>query len=160
MEIIAYTDGACSLKKRLGGAGVYIPCEDIHHCKHYEGSDVTNQRMELLACIEAVNLISKKVDLQKNNLIIYSDSMYTINSMKTWAKSWEINGWKRKVGKQFKDICNLDLIKTLYNLTVKYNINYKHVRSHQKEPEKDSDKWIHWNGNNIADNLAVKAKEE
>ena len=69
----------------------------------------------------------------------------------------EKNGWK-KSGNSKNTICNLDLIKELYNLTQEESIKYIHVRSHQKEPkDKESEKWFLWNGNDMADKLACKA---
>ena len=70
--------------------------------------NVTNQRMELLACIKGINMCN---DLDIN---IYTDSAYVINSITTWIKSWKKSNWKNSKG---QDVKNKDLIIELYNLT-------------------------------------------
>jgi len=83
--------------------------------------------------------------------------MYTINCATKWAKGWEQNGWKRKVGSSLKEVLNLDLIKELYQLVSSVEIKFVHVRSHQKEPSKADSKWRLWFGNKMADELAGQA---
>ena len=126
----------------------------------YEGNDVTNQRMELNACILGVE---KCLEIIKNNkqitdIHIYTDSMYVINCITKWANSWCKLDWKRRVGGKIKDdLCNLDLIKTLYKYNQDHKIKFHHVRSHQKQPNEQSDKWYTWYGNHMADKLATDA---
>lgn len=162
-----FTDGSSTFftdesnnRCAYGGIGVYcMENNKFNICKSYCDSTVTNQRMELLACIKG---IQKCIRLNKNKknynwkLNIYTDSMYTIKCATVWSEKWILCGWKRQVGKQLKDICNLDLIKKLYTLTKLYPINYYHVKSHQKEPDKDSEEWLKWKGNMEADGLAKK----
>jgi ribonuclease HI len=154
--VIIYTDGSSSVKKindiRCGGIGIFS-VGGINITKGYKNKTVTNQRMELMACIEGIKATAKL----SSNIHVKTDSMYTINCVTKWADQWKKNGWTRNG----KPICNLDLIKKLYNLTKKHNINYYHVRAHKKEPsDKQSEEWINWNGNNKADILARSAMEK
>ncbi len=103
--------------------------------------------MELLACIKALEITNN------DNINIYTDSKYTINCVTLWYKNWEINNWKTSKGSEVK---NLDLIKKLYNLVNSKNVNFYHVRSHQKEPT-DKNKYQHWYGNKMADFLATSS---
>jgi ribonuclease HI len=155
-EYTIYTDGSSTVKKindiRFGGIGVFCENANINLSKGYKSTNVTNQRMELLACIEGINIVVQQNIYAKIN--IKTDSMYTINCVTKWINKWKKDGWTRNG----KPICNLDLIKKLYILTNKYDINYFHVRSHQIEPNnKKLNQWINWNGNNIADILARSA---
>lgn len=140
---------------KYGGAGIYLSkYSKFNKSISYIGSKITNQRCELLACIEAIKILKHK----NNKIIIYTDSMYTIKCATEWSKKWLTYNWKRKVGNKFKEIINLDLIKQLYYLVLNNNVTFIHVRSHQKEPlDKSSEDWFKWNGNNMADKLAFKA---
>jgi ribonuclease HI len=169
-KVIVYTDGSCTLKNisnkyksNHGGVGVHfnkeIKLRDVS--KSYTGPTITNQSMELLACLTAVEKIinyHKKMN-SLWELNIYTDSMYVINSVTKWAPKWILYNWKRKVGAQWKDICHLKIIKRLYCLCKTYPVTFIHVKSHQKEPSKKDnlEKWERWSGNSKADELAGKA---
>ncbi len=157
--IIIFADGSSTVFKdskgyKYGGIGIYRMDKKLKIKKGFRGHSVTNQSMELTACLEAIKNCLCNGD-KKKKIIFYLDSMYVINIVTKWAQSWEKNGWKRKENNKLKDISNLDIVKELYNLNNKYIIEYRHVRSHQKEPiDKNTLKWIAWNGNNIVDELA------
>lgn len=154
-----FTDGSSTKYKnmRYGGIGVYFPkYSDLNINKNFIGANVTNQRMELLACIYAI--LKYEEYIKQNKIIrlhIYSDSMYVINCITKWADKWIENSWKRNINGRLLDIKNLDLIKELHTLSIKYQVTYTHVTSHQKEP-KDLKEWYIWNGNKNADILAKK----
>lgn len=159
-QIKIYTDGSSTVHKqnglRYGGIGVYFPDYPENNISNpYKGTDVTNQRMELTACITGISKcldIIEKIQRDVNNyeIHIYTDSMYTINCITKWATKWEKLGWKRMVG---GDISNLDLIKTLYEYNKTYKLKFYHVRAHQKESKENND----WYGNHMADKLATDA---
>jgi len=167
LEIKVYTDGSAdNIKKDKGGIGVYFIDEEF---KEFNTSDYlngsididmgepTNQKAELCACIKAIETVIKLMidECQLWELTIYTDSMYTINCIESYAPKWIQYGWRRLEGKQYKEVKNLELIKRLYLLSRIYPIKYKHVRSHRKEPvNKDSIEWEHWYGNKMADQLA------
>jgi len=162
-----FTDGSSTVFKdkknlRYGGIGVFFDNDCKNNIsEYYCGSNVTNQRMELLACIKG---IKKCVQIMKDtgidwNIQIYSDSMYTIKCITEWGPRWILWGWRRKQRNKLTDnIKNLDLIKKLYKLSRLYPVQYQHVRSHRKEPSKTNiKKWQEWYGNKHADLLASKA---
>ena len=163
---IVFTDGSSTVYKnkngiRFGGVGVFIEGYPEHNLSlSLSGEHITNQKAELLACIEAIkkcSSIAQQKGLLKWSMIIYSDSMYTIKCATEWAPKWEANGWKRKVGGRDQEVLNLKYVQELYKLVNKVNIKFIHVRSHQIEPSKNDPTWKLWYGNKIADELAGNA---
>jgi len=156
MTTIVFSDGSSTVYNdnnnlKYGGIGIYIN-DEYNLSIPLIGSEVTNQKAELLAAITSIKLCKKMIN-NLDKIILYSDSMYTINCATKWAIEWEKNGWKKKTGK----IINLIYVKELYELTKTNNIEFRHVRSHQKEPLKTDESWFTWNGNNRADSLATSA---
>lgn len=162
LVVTVFTDGSAdNITKKKGGAGVYFEDKKYHNLNRsdkYTGH-VTNQRMELQACINAIETARDMLIEEKKewSVKIYSDSMYSINCATVWARKWVLNGWKRKNKKKYVDIENKELIIKLYILTCMYPIEYVHVRSHQKEPKKGTEEHRLWYGNNMADQLARDA---
>ena len=149
--LTVYTDGSAINNGKTnctGGIGVFF-CDndDKNISKQINIENVTNNKCELIACIEAI----EKVDFNKYELNIYSDSEYVIKSITEWYINWE--------KKNFKGVKNLELIQKLYNYYKKYNINFYHIKAHKKEPNnKYSQEYIHWYGNMMADTLARKCQ--
>lgn len=170
IKVNIFTDGSCMLNlsgTNYGGIGVNFDHPKIKNLSQsYSGKDVTNQRMELLACIKGIEKVIKYMYKDnKNNkewsIEVYTDSMYTIKCATVWGSKWIMFNWKRPKGSKLKQICNLDLIKKLYILSKTYPVNFYHVNSHCKEPVKTSNKldlkWYTWDGNFKADKLAGEA---
>lgn len=93
-KIYLYTDGACSgnqYDQNIGGYGAVLQYGQ-HKKEIYGGeSNTTNNKMELLAVIEALKLINDS----KVSIEIYSDSSYVVECFnKNWYVNWEKNGWK------------------------------------------------------------------
>jgi len=163
-KIKVFTDGSSTVyhdkdNLRYGGIGVFFSDNSKYNIsKSMIGKNVSNQRAELSACIEAIKMGAEimKTDKTKDTVLIYSDSQYAIKSATEWVKKWKKNGWKKSDG---KEILNLDLIKSLDILTTKYKVEFVHIRSHQKEPlnEPSNERWNEWYGNNEADRLAGEA---
>ena len=152
--MIIYTDGACMNNNnhfnRKGGYGVYFGDNDIRNISmKLEGSKITNQVAELTACIKAIETI---IPINEE-IIIKTDSMYTINCITKWFDGWKKRGWKKADG---KPVDNLELIQILHNYTILYNVKYIHVRAHKDEPSKDDIKYIDWYGNMMADKFATQ----
>lgn len=130
-DIIIFTDGACSNNGKnsaKAGIGIHFPnkeYDDISQ-KFSEGL-ITNQRAELYAIQEALNLVVS--DRKINNITIYTDSLYSIKSLTEWIKKWATNNWKGTNGKTVK---NLDIIRTIYQVLEnnKGRIKFIHVKSH------------------------------
>lgn len=135
-EIIAsnnvniYCDGGASPNPGNAGSGVSLYRDGKVTALYYglfEESG-TNNTAELNALYQALILAQKELELNKN-VEIKCDSMYSINCITTWAKSWEKNGWKKKGG----EIKNLEIIKEcyyLYNKLYSKGIKLSHVKAH------------------------------
>ena len=169
-EIIIYTDGAMkgNQKKHLapgrkGGVGVYFndnDCRNIslpiveNKCQVKSNEiyceKISNQVCELLAVILAIEKVISVDDKQK--ILIYTDSMYVINSITKWAKKWENNDWKKSDNNV---ILNKELIQKLYALTNKYKVKYNHIKSHINNIKESDPNYKHYQGNKMADLLAV-----
>lgn len=164
MIIYVFTDGSAdNITKSCGGIGVYFNEEKYHKyniSKKVSIDNNTNQSMEILAALKA---IKQTIKMMKNSrefwtLKIYTDSMYVVDIVTKYCPIWIRHSWKRVQKKQLKPIINLKLIKELYRLSKLYDIEFYHINSHQKEPnDKNSFKWVLWNGNKIADSLAKTA---
>ena len=126
--IEVFTDGSTTVVRdsneiRYGGIAVFFhdDCE-FNTSKSVKGKDVSNQFAELKACELAITAVkrllkSKNQKIKNTKITIYSDSMYVINSVTVWAKTWEKNDWKRITNGKQQDICHLDVIKKLYRAT-------------------------------------------
>jgi ribonuclease HI len=127
LKIIIYTDGACSgnqHKTNKGGWGALLMQGDYH--KEIFGGEIntTNQRMEIMACIQAMNT------LKNDNfpIEIYSDSAYVVNCInQKWYANWERNGWKNA---KKQAVENKDLWEALLQQTRKYNVTFYKVKGH------------------------------
>jgi ribonuclease HI len=171
-EIITiFTDGSSTVfrdtnKLKYGGIGAFCPKYPTCNFKvSYKGSSVTNQRMELLACIYAIKTIYRHMvtsyECKLWSLTIRTDSMYVINTITEYCPKWILYNWHRCVNKKRKKICNLDLIKELYTLSCTLPVTYEHIKGHGKQPvNKDSVEWEEWYGNKMADEYSRKAMEE
>lgn len=162
---IIFTDGSSTVYKnkngnKFGGIGVYFEDKPEYNIsKSLTGPNVTNQKAELIACIYGIKIckdIAKQKNIVNYNILLYSDSMYTINCATKWAIVWEQHGWKRKVGKTYKEVLNLELVKELYEIIKTVTIQFVHVKSHKSEPKIKDNNWKIWQGNDIADKLASK----
>jgi len=157
MPITIYTDGSCinnGKKNAYGAIGVFYGENDQRNCgMAINDGKITNQTMELLACLEALS------NIEINDIIyLYTDSQYVVKSMTEWAKKWETNNW---LGANKKPIENLDIVKSLYQLVKNKKVIFKHIRSHQNPPNNiNSIEYKHWYGNKMADELATKANNE
>jgi ribonuclease HI len=101
--------------------------------------NTTNNRMEVLAAIEALNLLKYSCSVS-----LYTDSQYLVNSIeKGWVKSWKAKGWRKADGKR---ALNVDLWTRLLPLLEEHKVKFVWVRGHADNKE-----------NNRCDQLAVEA---
>ena len=157
--MIIYTDGSTTNNGKanaIGGFGIYIPklsCEISYKLESTKNIKITNQLSELLAIMYVLEYIKDK-SIDDDIVYIYTDSLYSINCITKWCKNWKKNNWKNTKNKTIE---NYILITRIYDFINNFhkNIIFKHVRSHQNEPDKDSDSYQHWYGNNKADKLAT-----
>lgn len=118
-KIIIYTDGSCLENPGQGGLGIVLKYGN--HLKEIAIGyrKTTNNRMELLAVIEALRNLKK----QDIDIIVHSDSKYVINAVE---KGW-VFGWEKK---NFKKKKNADLWKQFLELYPKFKIQFKWVKGH------------------------------
>ncbi|MDK1018862.1 MAG: ribonuclease H [Actinomycetota bacterium] len=101
-----FTDGSSVPNPGPGGWGaVYVTENEVIAEAYGYGGDTTNNRMELLALIEAVDLVPPGVET-----FVFSDSNLAVRTINEWAEGWERRGWKRKTG----PVENLDLVQRAY----------------------------------------------
>jgi ribonuclease HI len=126
-KIVIFCDGSCSgnqLSKNRGGWGAILRYGSKE--KEISGGEAntTNQRMELTACIKALEQI-KVADI---DIEIYSDSAYIVNCMQQkWYVKWRQNGWKTA---HKEPVVNKDLWVKLLNLVEKYGVKFIKVKGH------------------------------
>jgi ribonuclease HI len=101
-----FTDGSSVPNPGPGGWGVvYVVDNKVVAERHGYDPDTTNNRMELTALLEALDVIPEGTPMT-----VYSDSNLAVRTISEWAAGWERNGWKRKSG----PVENLDLVKKVY----------------------------------------------
>ncbi|RDX36906.1 ribonuclease HI [Kangiella sp. HD9-110m-PIT-SAG07] len=130
-----FTDGACKGNPGPGGWGALLR-SGKHEKRLYGGElETTNNRMELMAAIEALKALKRtsKVELT-------TDSVYVKNGINQWLEGWKAKGWKTAAKKPVK---NKDLWQALDEQVSKHHINWHWVKGHSGHAE-----------NEIADELA------
>lgn len=144
-----------------GAYSVYFNDEKYHKFNiTKEISEPTNNKAELSGIRKICKILYDNKTLFKNKeIIICTDSLYSIKCVTTWYKNWIKNGWKTAKNEPVK---NKDLIEQIINVTnnIEAKISFKHIFSHTKEPkQKDNLEWLLWNGNNIVDTNINKSLE-
>jgi ribonuclease HI len=122
MSIIIYTDGACSGNPGPGGWGAYLQWND--HEKELSGGELetTNNRMEMMAVIKALEAIKKN-----SNVKIYTDSKYVLQGATEWLEGWKARGWKSASKKPVK---NQDLWEQIDSLIHFHCVEFYWVKGH------------------------------
>ena len=103
-ELFAYTDGACSGNPGPGGWGVLMQAKDgqtVLKQRDLKGGEAvtTNNRMELLAAINALEALERP-----SEITIFTDSTYVKNGITQWMHGWKRNGWKTAAKKPVKNV--------------------------------------------------------
>lgn len=125
-----YTDGSCVDK--IGGWGVVIILPTgkfVGKCGLVPYDPCTNNIAELYAIEKALE------EQPENNLIIYSDSMYSINVFTKWLPGWKKNNWKRSNG---EPVLNAELIDHIDKILQMRTVSFKHVKAHAGHPLNDA----------------------
>lgn len=118
-----YTDGACSGNPGPGGWAAVFNYEG--KTKEISGGEphTTNQRMELMAALEALQSLKEPCQVS-----LYSDSAYLINCFKQkWYQSWEKNAWKNSKG---EPVQNRDLWEPLLSQVRRHQVRFEKVKGH------------------------------
>ncbi|MEY3760317.1 MAG: ribonuclease HI [Methylococcaceae bacterium] len=133
--VIIYTDGACRGNPGPGGWGALLNYKG--KIKELYGAEklTTNNRMELMAAIQALELLTRPCSVQLN-----SDSIYVLKGITDWMPNWKKRGWKTASKSPVK---NEDLWRRLDVAIAKHTIEWKWVKGHSGDI-----------GNDKADTLA------
>jgi iron complex transport system ATP-binding protein len=124
-----YTDGACSGNPGPGGWGVLLRMGDAETELCGGEPATTNNRMELLAVIEALQSLTEPTTAR-----VYTDSQYVQKGISEWIHSWKQRGWKT-AGKE--PVKNEDLWRRLDNLASGHKLEWHWVRGHNGHPENE-----------------------
>ncbi|XP_044767744.1 ribonuclease H1-like [Neomonachus schauinslandi] len=125
--VVIYTDGCCSSNGRRrarAGIGVYWgPGHPLNVGIRLPGRQ-TNQRAEIHAACKAIEQ-AKAQNIKK--LVLYMDSVFTINGITNWVQGWKKNGWKTSTG---KEVINKEDFMVLEQLIQGMDIQWMHVPGH------------------------------
>ncbi len=129
MSIEIFTDGACSGNPGPGGWGAILRTGG--HEKELSGGEkaTTNNRMEMMAVIEALKALKKP-----SAATIHTDSRYVMDGATKWLKGWKVKGWKT-AGKD--PVKNEDLWRALDAEMARHQIKWVWVRGHTGHPENE-----------------------
>lgn len=121
-SIEIYTDGACRGNPGPGGWGALLKIDDYE--KEISGGeiDTTNNRMELLAAIKALECVKEQCEIN-----LYTDSKYVMKGITIWIIKWKANGFKNS---KKKPVANADLWVLLDDLAQQYKIKWHWVKGH------------------------------
>jgi ribonuclease HI len=125
-SVSIWTDGACSGNPGPGGWGVILVSGE--HTKELFGGepDTTNNRMELMAAISALEALKKPCDIT-----LHIDSQYVRQGITQWIHGWKKNGWKTADKKPVK---NAELWQRLEEATKRHRIDWQWVKGHAGDP--------------------------
>ncbi|HLU91429.1 MAG TPA: ribonuclease HI [Pedomonas sp.] len=124
-----FTDGACSGNPGPGGWGAIL--RSGGHTKEIHGGEAhtTNNRMELMAAIEALRALKRPC-----HVILTTDSVYVRDGITKWMFNWQRNGWKTAAKKPVK---NAELWQALQEAARIHQIEWKWVKGHSGHPENE-----------------------
>ncbi len=136
-----WTDGACSGNPGPGGWGALLKFGDRRKEICGGEPDTTNNRMELMGAIEALNALKGA-----QTVVLNTDSSYVKQGITTWITNWQKKNWRTAGGAPVK---NVDLWKALLEAAARHEVEWRWVKGHAGDP-----------GNERADELARRGLEE
>ena len=136
-----WTDGACSGNPGPGGWGVLMRYGDTEKELFGGDDETTNNRMELLAAIRALEALKEPCTVE-----LTTDSQYVKGGITEWIHGWKKNGWKTANRKPVK---NLELWQALDEAVSRHKVNWHWIKGHAGHPE-----------NERADELARRGMED
>ncbi len=133
-DLFAYTDGACSGNPGPGGWGVLLLARDgaqVIKERTLQGgeADTTNNRMELMAAISALESLTRP-----SAITIITDSAYVKNGVTSWIHGWKRNGWKTSDNKPVK---NTDLWQRLESAQSRHQVTWRWIKGHAGHAENE-----------------------
>ncbi len=137
----AWTDGACRGNPGPGGWGVLLRYDNKEKKLRGGEKQTTNNRMELMAAIMALEALSRSC-----HVVLTTDSTYVMKGLTEWMPNWKKRGWKTAAKKPVK---NVDLWQRLDAAAQAHDVEWKWVKGHSGHVE-----------NEIADQLANQGIDE
>jgi len=124
-----FTDGACKGNPGPGGWGAIIRSGARE--KELSGGEplTTNNRMELMAAIRALQALKRPCEI-----VLHTDSIYVRDGITKWVHGWRRNGWKTADRKPVK---NADLWQELVDAAAPHRVTWQWVRGHAGHPENE-----------------------
>lgn len=128
-KIEIFTDGSCLGNPGSGGYAAILKYKHNERILTQGYYLTTNNRMELLAAIVALEALTQKCDIT-----LFSDSQYLRNGITSWIHNWKKNGWKTANKKTVK---NVDLWCRLDSIVMKHQIQWQWVKGHAGHEENE-----------------------
>lgn len=133
-DLYAYTDGACSGNPGPGGWGALLIARNgdaVIKERSLKGGEAltTNNRMELLAAISALETLGRATEIT-----IVTDSAYVKDGITSWIHGWKKRGWKTAANKPVK---NEDLWRRLDTAVSQHKVRWEWVKGHAGHPENE-----------------------
>jgi ribonuclease HI len=127
--VVVYTDGACSGNPGPGGWGAILTWGD--KCKELSGGEATttNNRMELMAAISALEALTRPSRVE-----LHTDSVYLKDGITKWIHGWKKNGWRTADKKPVK---NAELWRRLDEAQRVHDIDWRWVKGHAGHAENE-----------------------
>lgn len=122
--LVIYTDGACSGNPGPGGWGVLMLYNGKEKTLNGGEPDTTNNRMEMMAAIKALEAINAKY---KGPVTLWTDSTYVMKGITEWIHGWKKRDWKKS---DKKPVVNKDLWQQLDALNNARDVTWKWVKGH------------------------------
>jgi ribonuclease HI len=140
--VVIHTDGACVPNPGPGGWGAVLRYGDaVKEIRGGEATPTTNNRMELMAAIQALEGLTRPAQVT-----LHTDSAYVKNGIQSWLAKWKRNGWLT-AGRQ--PVKNADLWQRLEAAIGRHEVEWLWVKGHAGDP-----------GNERADQLAGQGLRE
>lgn len=136
-----YTDGACRGNPGPGGWGAMLRYNGHEKQLHGGEAETTNNRMELMAAIMALESLTRPCEVR-----LTTDSKYVMHGITEWMANWKRRGWKTAAKKPVK---NVDLWQRLDQALAPHKVKWHWVKGHSGHPE-----------NELADELANRGIDE
>jgi ribonuclease HI len=127
--VVIYTDGACRGNPGPGGWGVILSYKGVVKELYGGEKETTNNRMELTAAIQGLEVLKKQCKVELN-----TDSKYVLQGITEWLPNWKKRGWKTAGNKPVK---NEDLWRRLDAAGSQHTIEWKWVKGHSGHKEND-----------------------
>lgn len=140
-QVEIYTDGACRGNPGPGGWGAALSYGGERKELFGGEDETTNNRMELMAAIRALDSLKRSCDV-----VLYTDSQYVRKGITEWIVNWKQRGWKTAAKKPVK---NADLWRALDEQVARHSVQWVWVKGHAGNI-----------GNELADQLANRGIDE